>query len=218
MSVTITKLEPQRTNPDLINLYIDGEFRTAVAFAALNAQQLGTGDVITPEQLEQLLAADECWRAKQTALSFLSVRGRARGELAERLHRKSFSDAAIQYGLAEVERLGLLDDAAFAESWVRDRLRLRPRGTQALVYELGRKRVPPEIAELAVARVMAAENVTDDELCMAAAQRWTKVNARSNEDDALRRERRLSAYLARRGYPSRAVRAAVEAVLGTGGD
>ena len=210
----ITKLAPQRRNPDLVNVHIDDEFRAAIAYTVLTAERVRTGDVITTGQLDRLLAADERWRAKEAALSLLSVRARARGELVDRLRAKGFSDAAVEHGLSQVDRLGLLNDAAFAEMWVRDRLKLRPRGAQALVYELGRKRVAADVARAAVTRVMDAENVSDDELCLAAAERWARTHASRPGDDALRVRRRLSAFLARRGFRPAAIRSAVEAALG----
>jgi regulatory protein len=213
MSMTITKLVPQRKNPDLVNVHIDGEFRTAVAYAALNAERLRTGDAVTGEQLERLLAADEKWKAKDAALVLLGVRARARGELAERLRRKGYSDAATAHALQEVDRLGFIDDAAFAESWVRDRLKLRPRGSQALVYELVRKRVAADVARAAVARVMTAAHVNDDELCLAAAAHWAHTHTRKPGEDDVRRERRLGGYLARRGYRPGAIRTAIAAAL-----
>lgn len=209
----ITDLVPQRRNPDVVNVHVDGEFRSAIAYAVLTEERVRTGDVISAEHLDRLTAADERWRVKQAALSLLSVRARARGELGERLRSKGFSDAAIEHGLREVERLGFLDDAAFAEMWVRDRLKLRPRGAQALVYELGRKRVAVDVARAAVARVMAAENLTEEELCVAAAERWAKTHARRSGDDDLRLRRRLTAFLARRGYRQGVIRSAVDATL-----
>ena len=218
MTRTVTKLEPQRRNPELVNLYLDGEFHSTVAFGAVAAARLHSGDTITQEQLERLLADDECWKARHAALSLLSVRARARGELRDRLRRKGFGDAAIEHALAEVDRLGFVDDAAFAESWVRDRLTLRPRGAKALVHELGRKHVAADVARAAVTRVMEAENVSDDELCHAAASRWAQTHpVRAGEDDA-RRERRLAGFLARRGYRPGAIRSAVEALRGTASD
>lgn len=213
MSMTITKLVPQRRNPDLVNVHIDGEFRTAVAYPVLAEERVCTGDAITTEQLDRLLAADERWKAKNAALVLLGVRARARGELEERLRGKGYSAGAIAHALGEVDRLGYIDDAAFAESWVRDRLRLRPRGSHALVYELVRKRVPADIARAAVARVMDAEHVSDEQLCLAAAERWAGTHVAKADEDDLRRERRLAAYLGRRGYRPGAIRAAVEATL-----
>ena len=218
MTRTVTKLEPQRRNPELVDLYLDGELHSAVAFSAVDAARLHSGDTITQEQLERLLADDERWKARHAALSLLSVRARARGELRDRLRRKGFGDAAIEHALAEVARLGFVDDAAFAESWVRDRLTLRPRGARALVHELGRKHVAADVARAAVARVMEAENVSDDELCRAAARRWVQTHpVRVGEDDA-RRERRLAGFLARRGYRPAAIRSAVDVLRSAASD
>ncbi|HEX2165933.1 MAG TPA: hypothetical protein VHG09_01725, partial [Longimicrobiales bacterium] len=84
-TVTVTKLQPQRRNPDLVNVHIDGEFRAAVAYAVVTAERIRTGDEISTVQLDRLLSLDERWKAKESALSLLSVRSRARGELADRL-------------------------------------------------------------------------------------------------------------------------------------
>lgn len=218
MTRTITRLEPQRRNPELVNLYLDGELHGAVALTAVDAERLHSGDTITQEQLDRLLAADERWKARHAALSLLSVRARARGELRDRLNRKGFGDAAVEHALAEVDRLGFVDDAAFAESWVRDRLTLRPRGARALVHELGRRHVATDVARAAVARVMEAQSISDDELCNSAARRWLQTHpARAGEDDA-RRERRLAGFLARRGYRPGAIRSAVDALRSAAAD
>lgn len=209
----ITKLEPQRRNAERVNLYIDGELRDTVALMVVESERLHAGDEITQEQLARVLVADERWRARDAALSLLAARSRARGELRDRLRRKGFTEPAVDHALAEMDRLGFTDDQAFAESWVRDRLKLRPRGTQALVFELGRKRVAADVARSAVARVMEAANVTDDELCMEAAMRWAQSHHARPGEENVKRERRLSAFLARRGYRAGAIQAAVSAAL-----
>lgn len=217
MSLMITALKPQRRNPDLVDLHIDGEPCGSIAWAVICAEELSTGDEISQESLDRLLAGDERWKAKQAALSLLAARARSRGELADRLRRKGYGDEAVQSALGEVERLGFIDDTAFAESWVRDRLRLRPRGTQALIHELGRKRVNADVARAAITRVMRGETISDDELCMAAAARWARSHAPLPLAEEVRRlERRLSAYLARRGYRHDAIRAVVDVILRRG--
>lgn len=217
--MTVTDLKPLRRDPELVELHIDGELHATIAFAAASAERLRVGDVIPAEQLHRLLAVDEHWKAKQSALSLLAARARATGELAGRLRRKGFSGGAIQAALGDIERLGLLDDVAFAESWVRDRLKLRPRGSEVLVVELRRKCIPADIARAAVARVMTAEDVSDDDLCLAAAERWAAAHApaaagpSTRPDESRRLERKLSGFLARRGYRADTIRNALNAVL-----
>jgi regulatory protein len=209
----ITALRPQRRHPGRANLHVDDAFCCGVAWELVHEHGLHIGDEVTDALLERLRAADEGWKAKQAALSLLAARARARGELADRLRRKGFAEAAVAHALAEVERLGLIDDRAFAEAWVRDRLRARPRGTRALLAELAGRGVAPDTAREAVAAVLGAERTDDAELCAQAATKWLRTQGTrptaGDRDSRRRMERRLAAFLARRGYGAADIRAAL---------
>jgi regulatory protein len=213
----ITALHGQRRNPERANLHVDGTFCCGIAWELALMERLRVGDSLDGETLERLKGEDERWRARDAALSLLGTRPRTRRELSDRLRRKGFGGGAVLYALAEAERLKLMDDVAFAEMWVRDRLRLRPRGSRALTAELIRKGVPAADAAAAVRRVMHDESARDSELCRAAAQKWARTSGRRTAGaaaDARRAaERRLSAFLARRGFGSDDIRAAVRATL-----
>ena len=126
---------------------------------------------------------------------------------------------------------GLLDDAAFAEVLVRERLRRNPRGAARLRDELCRRGLDPAAATAAVERGLGAAGTADEALAVAAALRWLE---RSGEDvrRALAGEapegsryarrfgapspraaaiRRLTVFLRGRGFGGEAVRAAVAA-------
>jgi regulatory protein len=219
----ITALTSQRRHPGRSNLHIDGEFHCGIASEVVYAEGLRIGDDITPERLQRLRHADDCWRATDAALSLLAARARARRELADRLRRNGFDAAAVDHALERVERLGLLDDNAFAEAWVRDRLRLRPRGTRALVAELTGKGVAPAVARSAVTDVMRTEGTDDAALCRQAAEKWLRSRTErggvaADREQQRRREGRLSAYLARRGYASAAIRDALTSMRAAAAD
>ncbi len=215
MSLTVTALKAQRRTTERVNLFVNGEFRCGVAYEIVVRELLSVGGVIDAATLERFVLADAKWQAKQSALSLLATRARATGELADRLRRKGYADEAVRHALTEVERMGLMDDMAFAEGWVRDRLLLRPRGARALVAELTRKRVAPDTARDAVARVMAREGVADLDLCAAAAGKWLRTRpspAASDREERDRFRRRLAGYLGRRGFTGDAVRAALDRI------
>ncbi|MGH7445454.1 MAG: hypothetical protein ACREKM_11275, partial [Longimicrobiales bacterium] len=83
--------------------------------------------------------------------------------------------------------------------------------------ELQRKGVAADVARTAVARTMAEAHIADDDLCLAAAARWARTRAvvPVDRDGHRKLERRLSAFLARRGYDMSAIRAAI-AILSDG--
>jgi regulatory protein len=209
----ITGLHSQRRHTGRANLHVDETFHCGVAWEVAYAHRLRVGDEVSAELLEQLRFADDCWKAKAAALSLLATRARARHELVERLRRKGYGAPAVDHALAEVERLGLVDDRAFAEAWIRVRLHARPRGSRMLLAELARKGVAADIARHAIACVMNAENTDDAELCRKSTQKWLRTRAsRAPTGDAGQRrrdERRLAAFLTRRGYSAADIHAAL---------
>lgn len=201
----ITAITPQKRHPERVNVHVDGAFRLALA-AEIAWGALHVGDEVSEEVLSRLEQRDHSWKAREAALSLLSFRSRSAVELRRRLERKDFPPEVAEQCVAELVERGLVDDDAFAETWVRDRVRLRPQGKRRLVQELRAKGVDSEAAHEAVGEVLEAEEVSDTELALAAAAKW---RPRAGEDPA-RARRRLHGFLARRGFSGEAIRAAME--------
>lgn len=144
------------------------------------------------------------------ALELLSFRARSESELEQRLRREDHAPAAIAATLLRCRELGYLDDRAFALSHVRDRLRLNPRGRRALRSELYRKGVDRDVAEEAIEEAFAESGRSERELARELAEK--RVGSLDRLELAAAR-RRLSAYLARRGFPGTIVRDVVRETL-----
>lgn len=176
-------------------------------------------DAVDPAVLADLERQDEPYRARDAALGLLSYRARSTAELRRRLLRKGFGPDVVDRCVNDMGEHGYLDDAAFAEAFVRDRLRLRPRGRRQLVAELRGKGVEQDTAAGAVQRAMDEADTTEDDLALAAAQAWAARNTArlgtAGQDGEGRRKARRSlyGYLARRGFAPDAVRAALRAVF-----
>lgn len=152
----------------------------------------------------------ELTRARNAALRLLAVRSRSRGEMRDRLRRKEFARDVVDSVIERLVNVGLLDDAKFAESLVRDRIRAGTRGTTAILAELRRRHVPADTARAAVDAVFADEDVAEETLSIAAAEKWLRTHP---DDDVRRRRRRLAASLARRGFSTHSVRSALDQLL-----
>ncbi|GLW91535.1 hypothetical protein Aglo03_23510 [Actinokineospora globicatena] len=155
------------------------------------------------------LSRDE-WAAKARDICYrqLAARDRTRLELAQVLRRKEIPDDIAEVVLGKFDAAGLINDAAFAESWVRSRHAHRGLGRRALATELRRKGVDDEVVAEAVAAVDA-----DAEQERAADLVAKKLGAMRALDEQTK-IRRLVAMLARRGYGEgmayRVVRAALD--------
>jgi regulatory protein len=137
--------------------------------------------------------------ARAICLRMLTDRARTLAELAEALRRRGIPRAVAVQVLRRFSEVGLIDDAAFADQWVRSRHRSGALGRQALAEELRRKGVPGELATGALAEVdEAAERRRARELV----SRRLRTLPVSTSDERARAARRLLGMLARKGYPA----------------
>jgi regulatory protein len=149
--------------------------------------------------------------ARGIVLRKLTSAPRTRAQLEADLAARAVPAQVAERVLDRFAEVGLVDDAAFAESWVRSRHAGRGLSRRALRSELRQKGVDDETAQTAVAEIGP-----DDEAAAAAAL----VARRLPATRGLAREvrlRRLAGMLARKGYPSGlAMRVVQEALAGEG--
>lgn len=205
----ITAIEPQKRHPERVNLEVDGEFRLALAAEIAYGAALRVGDAITEERLRELEQKDLRWKAREAALRLLAFRPRTRSELQGRLLRKGFPEDVAADCVAALVEQRLVNDDSFAEMFVRERTRLRPKGKRRLVQELRSRGVDAEAAQAAVEETWKREGVSELELAREAAAKWSP---RAGEDP-LRARRRLFGYLQRRGFSSDSIRQVMEDIL-----
>jgi regulatory protein len=134
--------------------------------------------------------------ARKILLDQLTGQARSRHELAERLARRNVPDEVAGPLLDRFEEVGLVDDEAFARSWVDSRQRTRGLAKRALAQELRRKGVDDETA-----REVLAEVDPGDEEAAARALVRKKLRSLRGVDDTVA-ARRLAGMLARKGYSS----------------
>lgn len=204
----ITAIEPQKHHPERANLYVDGEFRLALAQEIVFRYTLRSGDPITEARVRELEHEDLLWKARESALNLLSFRARSANELRRRLRQKGFTDEVVDACVSQLVERGMVDDTSFAEMFVRDRVRFRPRGSRRLVQELRAKGVDSETAADAIEEVMAREDVSELDLAREAVAKWSRRSA----EDPQRARRRLYGFLVRRGFGGETVRQIMEEV------
>ena len=134
-------------------------------------------------------------QARALCLRLLTARARTRAELAGQLAKRGYPDDVSSRVLDRLAAVGLVDDADFAEQWVRSRRVNAGKGKRALAAELRTKGVPGEVITAALADIDAgAERERAEQLVR------DKLRREKLTDDDARVRRRLVGMLARRGY------------------
>jgi regulatory protein len=185
----ITAIEPQK-NRNRVNIHLDGEF--AFGLARITAAWLKVGDLLTEEKINELTNKDEGERALQQALLFLSYRARAEKEIKQNLLKHEYSESIIEQTLERLRENKLANDDDFAKTWVENRSTFRPRSKRVLTMELRQKGLDDETVKSAVADV--------DETALAYEAAKKRAPRFKNLEWAEFRKK-LSEYLARRGFP-----------------
>jgi regulatory protein len=153
--------------------------------------------------------ADPASVARNIVLRQLTMAPRSRAELAQKLADRGTPTTVADEVLDRMEEVGLVDDVAFADAWVRSRTVTRGLSRRALAHELRGKGIDDDTARAALDQV-------DDEAELALARdlvvrRLPTVRGLPPDKQMTR----LVGMLARKGYSSglafRVVRDALEA-------
>lgn len=202
MEHTITGLEVQKRSPERVSVYLDGEF--AFGLPAIEAARLHQGQVLSEAEIAALRALDDLSRAIDYAARLLARRPYSSAEIRRSLAAREVAPTTIEEALARLESLGYVDDRAFAQFWVENRERFRPRSPQALRHELRQKGLAADIIEAALSALDARESAV-----RAAQEPLRRLRGQTRAEVQIR----LGAFLARRGFDYDVIREAVEAIL-----
>jgi regulatory protein len=205
----LTALEPDPRRPGTLRVEVDGARFGAVPEELARAAGLAAGRPLDAELHQRLTAAADAEGAFRTLLRALERRSFARADLGRRLVRKGHPRPAVDAALERAAGLGLLDDAAYAETYVQTRA-ARGRGPARLTRDL----MAMGVDRAHIDRALAAE--------------WPEGSDRSGVPLALAakraqqlgdlprpvKRRRVLAYLARRGFAGRDISDLVARVVG----
>jgi len=209
---TVTAVQTQQRDAERVSVFVDGAFAFGLALEVAVRAGVRKGVLLSVAEQEALLAEEEAFRARRAALDLIAHRAQTEGEIRRKLARKGFSEAAAEGAVERMRDLGYLDDEAYARAYVRGKHAGSGHGPQRLRADLLRRGVKPATIDAAL-----AEEVADDALLETALEhgrrRWLRL---ASEPDPRKRQKRLSDFLARRGYGYDVIREVLEAVAREG--
>ncbi|HEV2065615.1 MAG TPA: RecX family transcriptional regulator [Thermomicrobiales bacterium] len=202
----ITAIRTQQRDQERVSVFLDDVFAFGLDQQIVLDRGLHTGQTLTEADTAELLALDETSRATAAALQFLGYRPRSEGEIQRRLRQRGFAQPAIDTTLDKLRGWRYVDDSDFAERWIENRLVHRPRSARLLAQELRQKGVDAGTAAGAI------DEAAIDEVADATALAADKMRKLSNLPDDVR-TRRVTGFLARRGYGFGVIRAALDGLV-----
>lgn len=155
----------------------------------------GEGELFLDAAEEERLAP-----IKAKAVRLINHRARSTAELRQRLLDAEFEPEGVEEVIDRCTASGMLDDAQFAQEWVRQREKNQKKSVAVLRRELQRKGIAQALIEDALAQVdeESQEQILEDLVTKKAGSVKTRPADRKEYDKALRR---VVGVAARRGFP-----------------
>lgn len=201
----VTGVQVQKKDPDRCSVFLDGSFAFGLHANVVVEGGLKKGLRLDGPTCRLLVEQDLYYKAFKRCLDYLAYRPRTEREIRIRLNDLAVPEAVSDRVLDRLRELSFLDDARFARQFAASRARSRGYGPRRLEADLRRKGIDAKTAREAVSDACPPEAL-DEQLT---AQVEKAVHRYRNETDDRKREGKIMAFLARRGFDAGAIREAL---------
>jgi regulatory protein len=208
----ITKIVEQKKRPNRRNIYLDGAFAFGLNDNVVARFRLREGMNLTDEQVAEIAAGEVRQECFDYAMKYLQMRLHSSAELRRKLVRREYGETVIDGVMADLLRMGYLDDARFAKTKAMSAAEHKHHGRRRAFVELLKAGVKKDVADAALNDVYQKTDST------AAARLLAEKKAASLKklEPAVAR-RRLAGMLMRRGFDYDTIKPVIDQVLGGAG-
>ncbi|MCX8130349.1 MAG: RecX family transcriptional regulator [Clostridia bacterium] len=134
----ITSVEKQK-NKGRYSVYVDGSYSFSISEEEYFRLNLYEEKEISPEDIEYIKQNVNFNSAKFAAIKFLSLKIRTTKEVESRLSDNGFDIETINGVIEELNSMGYLNDKIYAQKYIYDRSKLKPKSKKLLKSELQSK-------------------------------------------------------------------------------
>lgn len=184
----LTKIQYEKKNKAVLET--DEGYSVILEQATVLEYSLHEGDELTEDELTVIIRHDMEERAKALALNYISYRLRSEKEVSDYLRGKDFDSEICSAVIVRFRELGYLNDAEFAEAFVKDRLKLSKHGKSRIAFELKLKGIDPLIIQEALRGIGSSELRNAVQL----------IRKKAGDLSDFKEQRRITGMLARKGY------------------
>lgn len=195
--VAITEIKTTRKGR--YALFCGDEFLFSIDEETLLRHLIKEGSVLSGEELMLVREASDYQKAKNKALDYLGMRDHSESELYQKLKR-GFDEHTAAHAVARIKELGLTDDGKFARDYAAELIERKGASARAAAAKLREKGIDKET----IAEALAPYEEGDEQRAVELIERkyLSKLETRAGREA-------VKAALARRGFSSRDIRAAL---------
>lgn len=185
----ITEIKQQVKRQDRYSIFIDGKYTFSLSENELMQSGIKINKSYSPSELEQFKQTAVLDKAYMRSLDLIMRRQRSEWEVRDYLKRKDYDLDTIEKTVDRLKKASYVDDAKFAESWIRNRRLLKSTSKRKLFTELKQKRVDESVINSAL-----EEDETDE------IQILKELVEKKRQQSRYQDDQKLIAFLLRQGF------------------
>ena len=202
----ITGIIALPTQTGRFDVEVDGKWFATVSLDIIDRLRLRLGAQLDASVAAEVRHEAQALRTYDRALNMLAFRARTAAELRRQLLQKGEPEPFVTAALDRLVSRGLLDDREYARQYARSKILGSGFSRRRATHELLKRGVGRDAAEPAIEEALHDHEVDEGAVIERAARK--RLRTLESADPATRR-RRLSSFLARRGFDSDDIRAVI---------
>ena len=162
--MTVTDIKQQKKDKSRYSVYIDGEYAFSLIMEDILYFGLKIGEDISDSVYDYITETTLYIKAQDSALKYLGYRMRTEKEIEDRLISEDYGEEVCQKVMDFLKKYNYVNDREYCEKYIRETMKLRPKGSYLIKTELKNRGVAEEVAEEAVRRADIDELSVAEEL------------------------------------------------------
>jgi len=146
-SLEITSIEKSKKNRDRLSVYIDGRFSFTISEEDYISLHLYEKKEITQETIDYIKETLNFREAKSKAVRYLSLKLRTEQEVWKKLQEDGYDQDCIEKVVNELKAIGYINNKLYAQKYVFDRSKLKPKAKKMIKRELIARGIDEETAD-----------------------------------------------------------------------
>lgn len=188
----VTAIEQQKHQKERYSVFIDGEFAFGLIMQDILYFKLKEGQEISETTYHFIMENLVYIKAQDTALHYISYKMRTEQEVRKKLLEKEYADEVIERVIEFLKKYNYVNDLNYAQSYVKQSARLKPKGKIALKMELRMR----GIKDMIISEVLEEIQLNELDAAMQLIEKKGGTEALSDE----KKKRKIVSFLQRRGY------------------
>jgi regulatory protein len=135
----ITSVEKNKKNRNKVTIYVDGKYSFSIFEEDYITLNLYEEKDLAEDEFNKIKYDIYYRSAKSTAVRFLSLKIRTEKEVRRKLSDEGFGEEVILKVNDELKSIGYINDKIFAQKFIFDRSKLKPKSKKMLKLELQSK-------------------------------------------------------------------------------